>query len=144
LGCLPRSLPWRRALAMPSRVRWRIRLASKLGDHGEDLQEHPGERVVPVVHRPAEREADATGGKLPEDVQRIGHRAGEPVQLGDGQGVALADGGQGLVEAGPGAAGAGESLVDVDAFGYNAERGELLDLDAAVLFVGRAAGVSSA
>jgi hypothetical protein len=93
----------------------------ELGDHGEDLQEHPGERVVPVVDRPAEHEADAAGGKLPEDVQRVGHRAGEPVQLGDGQGVALADGGQGLVEAGPGAAGAGEFLVDVDAVGCNAE-----------------------
>ena len=33
----------------------------ELGDDGEDLQEHPGERVVPVVHRPAEREPDAAG-----------------------------------------------------------------------------------
>ena len=28
LGCLPRSLPLERAMAMPSRVRWRIRSAS--------------------------------------------------------------------------------------------------------------------
>ena len=50
--------------------------------------------------------AYAAGGQLPEDVQRVGHGAGEAVQLGDGQGVADADAGQGLVQAGAGAGGA--------------------------------------
>ena len=83
----------------------------ELGDDGEDLQEHPGERVVPVVHRPAEREPDAPVRELAEDAQRVGHGPGEPVQLGDGQGGALPDGGRGMVQAGPGAAGAGEPLI---------------------------------
>jgi len=105
----------------------------ELGDDGEDLHEHPGERVVPVVHRPAEREADAAGGKLAEDVQRVGHRAGEPVELGDGQGVALANGGQGLVEAGLRAPGTGEAPVEVDAVCGDAERGQCLPLGGEIL-----------
>jgi hypothetical protein len=45
----------------------------ELGDDGEDLQEHAGERVVPLVHRAAEREPDAAGRQVVEDVQRVGH-----------------------------------------------------------------------
>ena len=100
----------------------------ELGDDGEDLQEHPGERVVPVVHRAAECEADAAGRELAEDVQRVGYRPGEPVERGDSQGVALADGGQGLAEAGPGAAGAGVPLVEVNPVGGDPERGQGLAL----------------
>ena len=48
------------------------------------------------------------------DVAGVGDRAGEPVELGDHQGVAGPHGREGLVQAGPGAAGAGESLVEVD------------------------------
>jgi hypothetical protein len=59
--------------------------------------------------------------------------SGEPVQFGDGEGVAVADGGQCLVQAGPGAAGAGQPLVQVDAIGREAERGELLALGGEVL-----------
>nr|WP_269802749.1 hypothetical protein [Actinocorallia populi] len=53
------------------------------------------------------------------------------------------DGGEGLVEAGPVAAGgAGESAVDVDAVLRDAEREQLLGLDHDVLSVGAAAGVA--
>src|SRR5208282_5348156 len=69
-------------------------------------------------------------------------RAGEPVELGDGQGVALADGGQSLVEAGPGAASAGEPLVKVDAFLRDPESGQGLALGGEVLGQGGAPGVA--
>src|SRR5690349_22116092 len=114
----------------------------ELGDDGEDLQEHPGKRVVPVVCRPAEREPDAAGRQVIEDVQRVGHGPGEPVQLGDGQGVALPDGGEGLVEAGPGTAGAGEPLVEVDPVRGNAEGGQGLPLRGEVLGQRRAPSVA--
>jgi hypothetical protein len=44
----------------------------KLGDDGEDLQEHPGHRVVPVVDRAAEGEPHATAGELGEEGQGVG------------------------------------------------------------------------
>jgi hypothetical protein len=68
--------------------------------------------------------------------------AGEAVELGDGEGVAVADGGQGLVQAGPGPAGAGQPLVQVDAVGGDAERGELLALGGEVLAGGPAPGIA--
>jgi hypothetical protein len=74
----------------------------------------------------------------------VGDVAGEAVELGDGQDAAARpERGQGLVQAGTvGAAGAGEPAVDVDPLGRDTERGELLDLDVDVLFVGRAACVA--
>ena len=114
----------------------------ELGDDGEDLQEHPGHRVVPVVNRAAEGEPDATVGELGEDGQGVGDGAGEAVELGDGEGVAVAGCGQGLVQAGPGPAGAGQPLVQVDAVGGDAERGELLALAGQVLTGGTAPGIA--
>ena len=110
----------------------------KLGDDGEDLQEHPGHRVVPVVDRAVEGEPHAAVRQLGEDGQGVGDGAGEAVELGDGEGVAVADGGQGLVQAGPGPAGAGQPLVQVDAVGGDAERGEVLALGGEVLAGGTA------
>jgi hypothetical protein len=95
----------------------------ELGDDSEDLQEHPGERVVPVVCRPSEREPDSPGRQLAQDVQRVG---------------------QGLVEARPGTARAGEPLVEVDAVGQDPERCERLALGGEILGQGGAPGVSSA
>ena len=40
---------------------------------------------------------------------------GQAVEFRHDQGVALADGGEGLIEAGPGAGGAGEAVIGVDA-----------------------------
>ena len=67
---------------------------------------------------------------------------GEPVELGHHQGVPSADGGQGLVHAGPGAPGAGEPLVEVDPVPGHAKAGEDLVLGGEVLQDGRALGVA--
>ena len=56
--------------------------------------------VVPVVGRAAERELHASLGQVAEDIQRVADAAGQAVQLGDGERVALADGRQRLVQAG--------------------------------------------
>ena len=68
--------------------------------------------------------------------------AGEPVELGHDQGVAGADSGQGLVQAGSGAAGAGQALVEVDPVVRDAERGQGLALGGEVLQDGGAPGVA--
>ena len=64
----------------------------------------------------------------------------EPVELGHDEGVAGPDGGQGLVQAGAGAAGAGQALVEVDPVVRDAERGQGLALGGEVLQGGVAPG----
>jgi hypothetical protein len=75
-------------------------------------------------------------------VAGVGDRAGKPVELGHDQGVAGPDGSQGLVQAGPCPAGAGEALVEVDPVIRHAERGQCLALGGEVLQDGGAPGVA--
>lgn len=114
----------------------------ELGDRGQNRQEHLCEWVVPVVDGAAEREPDAADRQLAEDVQCVGHRPGQPVELGHGQGVAVADGRKGLVQTGPGPAGAGEPLVQVDPVLRDSEGGEGMPLSGEVLGHRRASGVA--
>ena len=72
----------------------------------------------------------------------VGDGAGEPVELGHDEGVAGADGGQGPVQAGAGAAGAGEALIEVDPVVRDAERGQGLALGGEILQDGGAPGVA--
>jgi hypothetical protein len=91
----------------------------------------PRESLIPRATR--ESMLDLTG---------IGHRTGEPVELGHDQGIAGADGGQGLVQPGAVAAGAGQALVEVDPVVRDAERGQGLPLGGEVLQDGGAPGVA--
>lgn len=63
-------------------------------------------------------------------------------ELGHHEGVAVADGGECLIEAGPGAFGAGEPVVEVDPVVGDAELGQTFALGGEVLFVGGAADVA--
>jgi hypothetical protein len=95
-----------------------------------------------VVEGAAEGELDAAGDKRVADVAGVGDGPGEPVGFRHDEGVAGADGGQGLVQAGPGAAGAGEALVEVDPVVRDAERGQGLALGGEVLQDGGAPGLA--
>ena len=88
------------------------------------------------MDRPAEVQLDLAGGELVRDVASVWQGAGEAVELGHHEGVALATGGECFAEPRPCAGGAGEAVVDVDAFGFNAESGEAVALSGEVLFVG--------
>jgi hypothetical protein len=83
-----------------------------------------------------------TSGKVPNWQARTSDGPGEPVEFGDDEGVARPDRGQGLVESGAVAVGAGEAVVEVDPCGVDAELQEGLVLGDEVLFVGGAAGVA--
>jgi hypothetical protein len=65
-----------------------------------------------------------------------------PLEFGDDEGVAFADGGEGLIEARAGAVGAGEPVVKVDALLRDAELAGSVALGGEVLVVGGAAGVA--
>lgn len=80
----------------------------ELGDHREHGEQQPADRVVRVVDGAADVESDAAGGEFVDDVAGVGDGSGEPVELGDDQGVAGSAGGQCLAKAGPGSVGAGE------------------------------------
>src|ERR1700758_60491 len=104
-GCLPCSLPLARATAMPSRVRIRSRSTSNSAKVARMLK-----NILPIGGQP-----DPAAGQVVTDGAGVGPRRGEPVELGHDQGVAFADGGQGLVQAGTATVGAGEAVVEGDA-----------------------------
>ena len=114
----------------------------EFGEGGQDVEEHLAEGVGGVVDGAAEGELDAAGDQGVADMAGVGDGAGEPVELGHDEGVAGTDGGQGLVQAGTGAAGAGEALVEVDPVVRDAERGQGLALGGEVLQDGGAPGVA--
>ena len=76
------------------------------------------------------------------DVAGVGHRAGEPVELRYDEGVAFAEGGERLIQAGPRPIGAGQSVVEVDPVLGDAELPQPLPLRGEVLRVGRATTVA--
>ena len=83
----------------------------------------------------AQSEFHALGLQLIGNVPGIGNRSRQAVQLWHHQGVALTHCGHGLIQAGSGAVGAGETLVHVDAIRCDAKLGERLPLCRQVLLV---------
>ena len=123
---------------MPSRVRIPDQVGFELGDHREDVEQQPPDWVVRVMHRAAVTELHVGLGEFAYDVAGVGEGAGEPVEFGDQEGVAVPAGGQRLAQPGPGPAGPGQAVVDVDAVRLHAERGECVALGGEVLGVGGA------
>jgi len=68
----------------------------KLGDHRQRREQEPADRIGGVVNRPADVEPNTGCGELIDDVARVGHGAGQPIELGDDEGVALSASGHGL------------------------------------------------
>ena len=95
-----------------------------------------------VVERPAEGQFHASFLKPTGYGARIRDGPGQPVEFRHDQRVALAHGGEGLVEAGAGAGGAGEAVIGVDAILGDAKLQERLALGGQVLAVGGTARVS--
>jgi hypothetical protein len=114
----------------------------ELGDHRQDGEQQPADRVGGIVDGPAEVQADAAGRQLVDDVSGIRDGAGEPVEFGDHEGVARPAGGEGLAQAGALSVGAADAVVDVDAVRLDAQRGEGLPLGGEVLPVGGDPGVA--
>ena len=114
----------------------------ELGEGGEDIEEHLSHWIARVVERPAEGQFHASFPELTGDGARIRDGPCQPVEYRHDQRVALAHGGEGLVEAGAGAGRAGEAVTGVDAILGDAQLRERLALGGQVLPVGGTARVS--
>lgn len=77
----------------------------------------------------------AMGLVLPESYRQT-------LLFADGQGVTCPHSGQGLVEAGPVAVGAGQPFVGIDPLSRHPHRQQRLALRGQILFVGGAAGIA--
>jgi hypothetical protein len=141
LGCLPRSRPLALATFMPPRVSHPDQVRLEFGDHREDVEQQPPDRVVRVVHRAAMLSFTPASVSSPAMSRASGEGAGEPIQLGHHERVAGPARGQRLTEPGPGPAGPGKAVVDVDAVRLHAERGKCVALGGEVLGVGGATRV---
>jgi hypothetical protein len=135
---LPRSLPFDMAIAMPSRVRSRSRSTSNSANVAKMLK-----NILPIGSD-GSYSVRSSASATPRAARQspISRASGEPVELGDDEGVAGPDRGQGLVQAGAVAVGAGEAVVEVDPLGVDAELEQGLMLGGEVLLVGGAAGVT--
>ena len=114
----------------------------ELGEGGEDIEEQISHGIARVVERPAEGQFHASFPKPIGDGARIRDGPCQPVEFRHDQRVAFAHGGEGLVEAGAGAGGAGEAVIGVDAILGDAQLQERLALGRRILPVGGTARVS--
>jgi hypothetical protein len=119
-----------------------MRSASNSAKVARILKEHLSHGIVRVVERPAEGQFHASFPKPIGDGAGIRDGPGQPVEFRHDQRVAFAHGGEGLVEAGAGAGGAGEAVIGVDAILGDAQLQERLALGGQILPVGGTARVS--
>lgn len=114
----------------------------ELGDHAQDVEQQFAHRVVRIVDASAHIQTYSLAGELIGDVPRVRKRAGEAVELGHHERVAVAARSQGLTQSRAVALGAGEPVVDVDRIRVHAGGREGIALGGEVLRAGRAAGVA--
>ncbi len=126
------------ALAGPSTDEVKL----KLGEVGQDVEEHLAHRVLRVVDRPAKRQGNTTFGQIVSDGPGVGHGSGEAVQLWDDKRVALPHGCQRLVETRTLPVGPSEALIEIDLRLYS-EVLEGLVLCCEILLIRRATRIAN-
>ncbi len=92
--------------------------------------------VLAAVHQRDQVGFLLPGGELVGDRASVGQGPSQAVELGDHEGVAGAAGSEGLTKSGSFAVGAGQAVVDVDAFGLDAEAEQGIALGGEVLLIG--------
>jgi hypothetical protein len=84
------SLPFARAIAIPSGPHAQ-QVNFELCECREDVEEHLADRIVRVIHGPAERQSHASPRERVAD--RVRHRTREPIELRYHERVPFAHGG---------------------------------------------------
>ena len=87
-------------------------------------------------------ELDLTCRELFQDRSGVWERSGEPVKLGNDEGVSVAAGRHRFAQPGAFPVGTGESMIDIDPARADAQRLQRVALGGEVLFVGGHPGVS--
>ena len=100
MGCLPRNFLLGAGDGHALAGANADEIGLELGEGGEDIEEQLAHGIVRVVERAGEGQFHAVFLKLVGDGAGIRNGPGETVEFGHNQGVALAHGGEGLVEAG--------------------------------------------
>ena len=100
----------------------------ELGEGAKDIEEHLFHRIARGVERPATGQFRAAFLKQIGDGAHVRDGLGQSILFRHDQGAALARGDESLVEAGPGARGAGEAVIGVDAILNDAQLQEGLTL----------------
>jgi len=108
----------------------------ELGEGGQDVEAQLPHRIGGIIHTGPQGQLHPTGHQGVGDLPRVGHRAGQPIELGHDQRVAGADGREGLIQAGPGARGAGQAAIHRDPLRCDPELLEHGLLDGEILVVG--------
>jgi hypothetical protein len=80
-------------------------------------------------------------GELVGDGSGVRQRPGQPVELGDHQGVAFAASGQSFMQTWPLPVSAGQTVINVNPVDGHTQRGQALTLSSEVLLIGGASGV---
>ena len=112
--------------------------------HRGDVEEHLPHRVGRIIGVGPQGQLDLTSQELVGNLTSIGHRAGQPVELGHDERVAGAHGDKGLIETGPCASAPGQAVIGVDALRDHPESDQGRALRCEVLPISGAAGVSDA
>ena len=114
----------------------------ELGEGGEEIEEQLSHRVARVLERLAEGQFHASFPKLIGDGSGIRDGPCQQVEFRHDQRVALAHGGEGLVEAGAGTDRPGEAVIGVDEILGDAQLQERQALGGRILPVGGTTRVS--
>ena len=142
-GCLPFRWHFARATAIPSFVRMLIRVALKLGNHREHIEQQLPDRVGGVVPAATETERDAFRRQFIGDVPCVPHRPSEPIEFRDNEGVAFPNGGERFAEARSGPVCAGQSVIDVDVRIEDPESQQRVTLRGEILIGGGDSGMAN-
>ncbi len=93
----------------------------KLREPRENVEEHLAHRVVRVINGPTKRQADTAGRQRVSDRPRVKDRPREPIELRHDERVALANGGECLLETRAFAVASCHSVIEIDAIVAHAE-----------------------
>lgn len=113
----------------------------ELGKGRENVEEELAHRVGGVVDGRPDLELDSPLGEVISDLSRVRNGPGQPIKLGNDEGIPASGGGKCLLETGSRLVPSSESVIGVNPVCVHAKLTERLFLHCEILFVSGATGV---